>query len=243
MNSDAEPKVICIGWHKTGTSSIGDAMLALGYDVLGARVDLADKLLSGTVAAALAEAVPYTALQDVPWNALYKELDRSFPGSKFILTIRDEENWLKSAVRHFGEREYETPIFRWLYGKGRISGNEECFRERYRLHNQDVREYFANRPDDLLVLNLEENPGWTPLCEFLSKSEPSVAFPHSNPSPDSLGLVRRLRKLLAKKTPMPLRRMRLVMLEKVGRQVKIDRFNNRKENAAARARYVSKPKK
>lgn len=236
-------KVICIGWHKTGTSTMGDALIELGYDVLGARVDLAEELLNGNTSKALEVAAPFPALQDVPWNALYRELDLAFPDSKFILTIRNEDNWLKSAIRHFGDREYDTPIFQWLYGKGRLRGNEEFFLKRYQAHNMEVRDYFSDRPDNLLVLNLEDNPGWGPLCAFLDASEPSAPFPHSNPSPYRLGFALKLRRLLAKLTPLPLRRLRLFILKKLGYAVQIDRFNNRTANSAARARYLPKSRK
>ena len=222
---------------------MGDALIELGYEVLGARVDLAEELLKGNVSPALEVAAPFPALQDVPWNALYRELDRAFPNSKFILTIRNEENWLKSAIRHFGERNYDTPIFQWLYGKGRIRGNEEVFLKRYQAHNMEVKSYFSDRPDNLLVFNLEDNPGWGPLCAFLGKSEPSAPFPHSNPNPKRLGFAIRLRRLLAQLTPLPLRRLRLAVLKKVGYPAQLDRFNNRAANSAARARYLPNSKK
>ena len=238
MNTVDEPKVICIGWHKTGTTTLGDALLLLGYEVLGARVDLADDLLTGNIEPALELAADFSALQDVPWNALYQELDQAFPGSRFILTVRDEDNWLKSAVRHFGARNYDTPIFQWLYGTGRINGNEQRFLERYQRHNREVREYFRDRPTDLLVYNLEERPGWEPLCHFLGKPIPNKPFPHSNPSPHSLSWRQRMYRLARNLTPLPLRRLRLKVLEKLGRPVNIDRFNNRTANRAARKRYA-----
>ena len=238
MNTINKSKVICIGWHKTGTTTLGDALLTLGYEVLGARVDLAEELLKGNMEQALDLAGDFSALQDVPWNALYQELDQAFPGSRFILTVRDEDNWLKSAVRHFGARNYDTPIFQWLYGTGRINGNEQCFLERYQRHNREVREYFRDRPNDLLVYNLEERPGWEPLCRFLQKPIPDKPFPHSNPSPHSLSWRQRIYRLARNLTPLPLRRLRLRVLDKLGRPVNIDRFNNRTANRAARKRYA-----
>ena len=63
----------------------------MGYTVLGARLDMAEPLLRGDLAAAIEEAGKFDALQDVPWAALYRELDAAYPGSKFILTVRKEE--------------------------------------------------------------------------------------------------------------------------------------------------------
>jgi hypothetical protein len=101
MINSKHSKVICIGWHKTGTSSLGDALLDLGYTVTGAREDLAYSLLDGDIEPSLEVAKKFEALQDLPWAALYIELDKAFPNSKFILTVREEQDWLNSAKKHF----------------------------------------------------------------------------------------------------------------------------------------------
>lgn len=238
MNENTNRKVICVGWHKTGTTTIGDALLTLGYDVIGARVDLADELLEDNLDPVLELATEFSGLQDVPWNALYRELDRAFPDSRFILTIRDEEKWLDSAIRHFGRREYDTPIFQWLYGEGRINGNEQLYLERYRRHNREVIEYFSERPQDLLVIQLEDKQGWKPLCNFLGQPMPARTFPHSNPASHKLSWSARLYRLARRLTPPPLRRMRMRLLELLGRPVNVDRFNNKEANESARERYA-----
>ena len=167
MKKINDSKVICIGWHKTGTSSIGDALIYLGYKVVGARLDLYNSLSRGDLKPAFEISKEFNALQDVPWAALYKELDNEYPGSKFILTIRDEEEWLNSAKKHFKSKNYE--MHKWLYGKGVIDGNEKVYIERYKKHNKDVITYFKQRPNDFLVLNLSKNKGWESLCDFLGK--------------------------------------------------------------------------
>jgi hypothetical protein len=112
MTNQTQPKVFCIGWHKTGTSTLGDALLILGYKVTGARLDLAHSLLDGDIRPALKVAEQFEALQDVPWAALFKELDMQFPNSKFILTVRDDEEWLNSAKKHFKDKYVK--LHQWL---------------------------------------------------------------------------------------------------------------------------------
>ncbi|MBL0299362.1 MAG: hypothetical protein IPQ21_19985 [Betaproteobacteria bacterium] len=41
------------------------------------------------------------ALTDTPIPSFYRELDRRYPGAKFILTVRDMESWLLSCKRQF----------------------------------------------------------------------------------------------------------------------------------------------
>ncbi len=43
----------------------------------------------------------YDAFQDNPWPMLYRELDRTFAGSKFILTVRPVDKRIKSVVSAF----------------------------------------------------------------------------------------------------------------------------------------------
>jgi len=120
----------------------------------------------------------YEAYQDNPWPLLYKELDRRYPKSKFILTIRDESKWIKSAVNHFGSSH--TDMRKWIYGIGHPKGNEEIYLERYRKHNEEVLQYFKDRKDDLLIIEWAKGDEWQKLCDFIDEPVPEAAFPHAN---------------------------------------------------------------
>ena len=120
----------------------------------------------------------FDAFRDNPWFCLFRELDTRFPGSRFILTLRDELRWMDSVVNHFGRTD--SDFRRWIYGVGSPIGNERVFLDRYCRHNREVRAYFEDRPDDLLVLPIEQGAGWPELCEFLDAPTPEQAFPYSN---------------------------------------------------------------
>ena len=173
-------KIFCIGFHKTGTTSLAKALETLGYRVTGPNgiddPDIATNV-HGMVPALVEK---YDAFQDNPWPILYKELDRMYPNSKFILTLRDPEAWIRSAVRQFGREE--TPMRRWIYGVGCPAGNERVYLDRFNAHNKAVRSYFAARAEDLLILDLTEGDGWEKLCAFIGRDIPDVPFPHANPS-------------------------------------------------------------
>lgn len=188
-------KIFCIGFHKTGTTSLGAALKLLGYSVTGPNgvkdpriaehvFDMAEKLVG-----------QFDAFKDNPWPVLYKGLDARYPKSKFILTVRPSDVWIKSQVQHFGTRE--TPMRAWIYGRGCPEGNEEQYLERYENHNRDVVSHFEGRPDDLLVMDLGQGDVWQNLCPFLGVETPDVPFPHANRSADrsreSQSLVRLLR--------------------------------------------------
>jgi hypothetical protein len=235
-----KPRIFCVGWHKTGTTTLGTALIELGYSVLGCRLDMVHPLSRGDVRTALEIAEDFDALQDVPWAALYPELDARFPGSRFILLERDESSWLKSAKRHFGETH--IPLHEWLYGEGCLIGNEKIYLERYRAHNSEVRAYFNNRSNDLLVMNLERGYQWDELCQFLGESVPLRPFPHSNKGPSSYNMADKVKASIRRLTPMPIRQLvfciRQFFRDLLGRPDPRNRFHNAHENRQEIQRYL-----
>lgn len=172
-------KIFGIGFHKTGTSSLAHALRTLGFRVTGPNGVHNPNIADEALTLCLRVARNYDAFQDNPWPILYKEMDAHFPGSKFILTLRDTGEWLQSAKSHFGRRT--TPMRNWIYGvNDGPKGNEAIYRERYERHNREVMEYFVSRRQDLLILRITEGGGWEELCAFLEKPVPESPFPHVN---------------------------------------------------------------
>lgn len=171
-------KIFCVGFHKTGTKSLAAALELLGFRVCG-TVGVHDPDIATKASQLIHSFVPrYDAFQDNPWPVFYRELDRCYPGSRFILTVRSADEWIDSAVCHFGTQD--TPMRHYIYGAGHPEGNEELYVDRYRRHNDEVREYFRDRPDDLLTMNITCGAGWASLCTFLRVEWPSTPFPRLN---------------------------------------------------------------
>ena len=178
-------KVFCIGFHKTGTKSLGAALENLGYRVCG-PVGVKDPDIAEKAASLIHSLVPsYDAFQDNPWPLFYEDLDRRYPDSRFIFTVRSPEAWIESVVAHFGD--HDTPMRYYIYGVGHPKGNERIFLERYRRHNDEVRRYFRNRPEDILTMDITRGDGWDPLCGFLGRGRPDVTFPRLNTKGNWLG--------------------------------------------------------
>jgi hypothetical protein len=173
-------KVFCVGFHKTGTTSLEMALKKLGYRVTGSFGTKDPDIAGKAHAMAYAMVDRFDAFEDNPWPILYRELDERFPGSKFVLTRRPTENWIRSQVKDFASTE--TPMRRWIYGEdaGCPMGNEDTYTTRYERHNREVQEYFADRPDDLLIIDLPNDDGWSRLCPFLDHDIPNETFPHAN---------------------------------------------------------------
>lgn len=175
----AKKKVFGIGFHKTGTKSLGAALEILGYRTCGPRWAKQDDIADTALQRALAEVPLFDAFQDNPWPILFRELDQQFPDSKFILTVSPTDEWIARALRYFGTKQ--TPMRQWIYGAASPIGNEQVYIGRYETHNKDVQEHFRTRPDQLLVMPLITDPSWEPLCTFLDLKMPEgQTFPHKN---------------------------------------------------------------
>ena len=231
-NRSDRPRVFCIGWHKTGTTTLGLALIELGYSVVGCRLDMVHPLRRGDLDTVLKTAGDYDAVQDIPWAALYRELDERYPGSRFIMTRREEAGWLNSASRHFADAY--VPLHEWLYGKGVLKGHEELYLERFRRHERDVLDYFWRRQDDLLIMDLEAGDGWNELCGFLGDARPGRPFPHANKGPHSYTAKDRLLVGVRRAVPHSLRKaifaIRQGVRDRLGWPDPRNRFNNFRQN-------------
>lgn len=171
-------KVFCIGYHKTGTSTLSKALRILGYSVTGPNGNRDPDIQNNLYSLVYALSYQYDAFQDNPWPLVYREMDRLHPGCKFILSVRDTNEWIESQVRYFGCKT--TPMREMIYGRGCPAGNEELYIETYEQHNKNVKDYFKNRPNDLLVIDVTKNDAWDELCNFLDEPKPNTTFPHAN---------------------------------------------------------------
>ena len=115
----------------------------------------------------------------------FKYLDYLFPGSKFVLTTRTVGGWLRSMERSqkhnpraiAGEHER---IARRMAIYECVGYDEQTLAAAFHRHDAEVRRYFANRPNDLLELNVAGGQGWEKLCPFLGLPAPQFAFPALN---------------------------------------------------------------
>ena len=171
-------KVFVVGLQKTGTTSIQYALSLLGYRV-GGTLRAGDLTVpDGLLAKVIDLSYRYDAVADHPWALFFRELDAEHPGSKFILTTRDPDRWYASVCKHFGDTENKMRT--WIYGPGAPTENRDLYIDRLIQHERDVREYFANRPADLLEIEMAQGHGWTEICPFINKPVPKQQFPRLN---------------------------------------------------------------
>jgi Sulfotransferase domain len=177
-------KIFGVGWAKTGTTTLGTCFEILGFNHQSQDLTLVEDLAKNDLSRILALAEEKETFEDWPWIILYEKLDRVFPNSRFILTKRDPEKWIRSydnMIRNQGNASEElNEIRRILYDLPFPYVSKEQLIKRYERHNEEVIRYFYNRPQALLVLDWEKGDGWKELCKFLDKDIPNMPFPHTN---------------------------------------------------------------
>jgi len=136
------------------------------------------------------------ALTDMPACCLYQALDKAYPGSKFILTVREKQSWL-SSCRSFWKREVEPYVDMYpliQYGRvmsehlyGSLLYEAESFSRAYDRYTAEVIEYFKGTPEDVLILDICGGQEWSELAPFLGAAIPPFLFPwehRAQSSPD-----------------------------------------------------------
>ena len=166
-------KIWGLGLSRTGTTTLSYVLNEMGYRHI--HYPTYDEMMS----------INNDGASDIPVIPIYKELDQKFPNSKFIYTTRDKQAWLASMGPYLERKKtwnqlscqvqtrikvYNQPFFDYnIYSKA------------YDDHDKDVKEYFKNRPKDLLILNILSGDKPQKLYDFLGSSLiPSDVFPHKN---------------------------------------------------------------
>ncbi|MBV2154899.1 sulfotransferase family protein [Kitasatospora sp. SUK 42] len=181
------PKIFGVGLSHTGTRSLTAALGVLGFDVAHYPADRATygTLLAGSARFPLLES--HDGITDITVVPYYQDLDRAWPGSRFVLTVREEESWLRSCRRHWerptphqadrSEVHLDVQLFLRSAVYGCHAFHAERFRGVYRRHVAEVTRYFADRQDDLLVLDIVAGQGYERLAPFLGVPAPNEPFP------------------------------------------------------------------
>ena len=121
-------RIFGIGMHKTATTSLSRALDVLGYDSTHWKnAHWAKAIWEEMKGDGRSRTLERSyALSDLPIPLLFRELDAAYKGSKFILTIREEDEWIDSVRAHWSDKnpwraQWDTDPFthrihRELYG-------------------------------------------------------------------------------------------------------------------------------
>lgn len=177
-------KIFGIGIIKTGTTTLGTCLKQLGFNHVSCSQNLLEEVkLKKDFTKVFSVVEKHESFEDLPWLLIYKELDKQFPNSKFILTTRkNKEIWLNSYEKHC--YRLRNPYKRLLaYGYPSTKGYEKEHLEIYENHIKNVKDYFKDKPNKLLEVCWEQGDGWKEVCKFLHKPVPESKFPWKNKAP------------------------------------------------------------
>lgn len=200
------PRVFCIGFNKTGTSSFGQFFEMCGYRLMPTR--RGELLLDAYRARRYSEILNccryFNAFQDIPFSLplLYPHLEQRFRTAKFILSHRDDaEQWFASLLRwHQMIVDVDAPptpeqldgcgYIRKGWLKDAVSAllgtpegdpyNPEIAKTAYERHIKELKRYFEPIPEKLLIVNPADDRVNETVWHFFELDGDPPAFPHLN---------------------------------------------------------------
>jgi Sulfotransferase domain len=186
--ADQKPKVLGLGLSKTGTKSLQQALVSLGYSNHSWSPELHERWYHGDVAAVVAIVDAHDCVEDWPFLAVYEELmDRYGTSARYVLTVRKSpEIWLDSVISHADRigPQYDAHR-RMAFGYDHPRGHQAEYLAYYSRHNAGVRAAIQARGLSHCFKELcwETGDGWTELCELIEQAPPKAPFPHRNRRP------------------------------------------------------------
>ena len=210
LNADrvrGKTKYFCVGRNKTGTTSMKKAFEELGFivgDQIEAEIIAGKDVFSGRYSKLIDYCKTAEVFQDIPFSiySTIEHVDKAFPNSKFILTVRDGPDQWYQSLTEFHKKIYGNggalpdckELAKEKYpGSGlkinvmKVHGtdkkdpyNKEIMCSHYNYHNRYVIDYLKNRPDDLLVINLSEQGAYQKFLKFVGVESSGTSFPWEN---------------------------------------------------------------
>ena len=206
-------KIFGIGYNKTGTTTLSRIFQYYGYKVpshLEQERVIGDIIVNKNFAKFIEYTSKYDAFQDLPFSQdlTFVACDVLWPRSKFILTVRNEDEWFESVCRHHSlmwgtsdlrnlgqsffmqKGSYYYNIFRRIVS--RVESGElvedwsllydaDHFKNLYTARNDEIIKYFDNRRDKLLVIDVTKEANTKRICQFLGLPDDKIIpMPHEN---------------------------------------------------------------
>lgn len=162
-------KIFIIGLPRTATTSVCLAMLGLGFKTAH----------NAYTEQAFSEA---QVIADTPVFCDYQTLDKHFPNSKFVYLARNKEHWLPS-IKQLLQRMIVNlqrsdggfnPHLKRCYNDvfspltTENIAQDDFLLQCYQRHQQGVFEYFKEREEDFLNIEVSDSDSYQQLLAFLA---------------------------------------------------------------------------
>lgn len=196
-------KIFCIGYNKTGTTSLYRAIEELGFK--GCNLRKGEDLLYSIKANEWNEVYKFCStaqvFKDIPFSlpSVWKKLYETYPNAKFILSERDDADQWFNSIKNFHKKgfglsddptwediesiEYVKKGFvaeymKYTFGKPDKPYDKQSLIESYKLHNSEIKKFFKGK-ENFITVNVSNNDDYQRLCKFLNKPvSKDSKFPH-----------------------------------------------------------------
>jgi len=190
-------KIFVLGYNKTGTISLSQALQILGYSVLhtGSNnfmetlIKFSNNLEFNK--GILDEIDKYDCYLDYPIYepTIFSHIVMEYPDAKYISLTKNLDDYvdstLRAKIRDIKNGNKNT--WNWLgVGDEEVFRNypeyqKEWVRRRTTFKHQSNLRWLEKKGIDYLDMNIcDSGDGWRELCKFLNKEIPNIEFPYEN---------------------------------------------------------------
>ena len=184
MNRSAPlPRVVQIGFHKCGTRSLERLFRGAGHRVVKFKVRrplrrsrnaallIRENLRAGRKAFAGLE--DFTFYADLIYQSdddafepirHFREIMRDYPDTILLLNVRQREDWIKSRLKH-SHGEFLRRVMRQR-GTDSVDEIAAAWRQEWDTHLAEVRAFMADRPQQLVQFDLDNDPVQALIARF-----------------------------------------------------------------------------
>lgn len=174
-------KTFILGLPRTGTTSICSKCLELGFTV--AHTAYTQKTFNNA-----------EVIADTPIFTDFQALDKYYPNSKFIYLDRELSLWLPSIKQLLqrmhhnltrsdgGFNPYLKRCYLQIFSPFTLENinNDQFLTDCYLKHKKDVSDYFLNRDNDFLLIDISQAESLHQLQSFLGLDKTSDSFEKLN---------------------------------------------------------------
>ena len=89
----------------------------------------------------------------------FKEFYKMYPNSKFILNIRNVDNWIKSRCNHNFNNGFKINYLEMVKSQSNLTSEQviEKWKNDFNNHVNNVIEYFSDKKNKLIVFDIEKD--------------------------------------------------------------------------------------
>ena len=189
-------KIFVLGFNKTGTTTLSDALSILGFKVYhtGGGGELLELVYQNMKSKKklLSDYDEYEVFLDYPIYdpIVFPHLMDEYPWAKYISLTRPLDDYVESLLRDKIRRLDDGIVDSWNWlgvGDKEVFENypqyqKEWLKSKTEFKHQSNLLWLEKRvnPKHILHMDITQGDGWDKLCKFLNREIPNVKFPYLN---------------------------------------------------------------